>query len=1067
DLIRGGAGDDRIFGQADADTIFGESGSDTIEGGSGLDVIFGGAGDDVLDGGAGDDVVLGDTGGPDFADVESILSAGLIERLRGAVESFESELDGEGPTLAGEDRIAARGGSDLVDGQAGSDRYEIGVRGADTSARVRVFDSGASPLDTDRLTIDGTSGDDQFLLRAAADPTGLAFVASINRDDDVERIDYDGVEALVVNGLFGDDRFALDDVRGSTTLNGGGGDDFFQVGQLYRSRRTNADANVAIEDQFATTETTRGFLSNGISAPTVINGGNDNDEIVVFRNLAALQVNGQDGDDDVTVRAFALVNPEDRLQEETRISGGGGADTIRYAVNAPVSIDGGDGLDSVTVIGTEFADEFVVTKDGVFGSGLNVEFVSVELLRVDGAEGDDSFYIQSTHESILTQVVGGLGSDTFQVADGVERAVTSNDLLGHSGLVLHDVESNDPVFQGPEGLGIAVGGISANVADADEPGIVISETDGFTRLAEGGLVDRYTIVLTRRPEQEVFVKALAPGRSREEIARGEENFRVFSGGNDESDGSGTTLVFDENDWWIPQTVFVEAFDDAALEGERFGVIQHLATSADTRTGLIGSVAAPFFDEDGDVVTDVVLETGLESDQTLVGRLFEVVSAPAGRTSGGLGQSLLVKSSETIGGVTRLRLFGAFDPEDLPLAGSGYRIAFYDGLQLPNVTVQIDDDDEADVLLTEVQDLRVFEGGLGDASSLDAFAAYQVELSRAPRDGETVFVDLDVTSANDEADQLRLSLDRPGSSGGAAGSGVLRLVFRADPADPLAWNRPQTVYVEAIDDAAREGFHRGLIEHRVTTASGADVDEIVQIEGETIDLTDALGEPGTTSFVLLEALPVQFRGDVREATSDTIAGFAGDAFSVGDLDRALEGQDRSGLVVRVTKGAGAGQVRDVVSIDEGVVRVDRPWDTLPDETSRFSISQLVVEVDGERLAPERFELNGSTVVFFDAESRVEERTASTVRVSYGVLDLGFEGRVEERLSVRVVDDDTAAVLILESDLSTDVIESNPDESGREAIPDTYQVVLSRPPGRPDPLSNEPGGDFEAEGPAFVE
>ena len=71
------------------------------------------------------------------------------------------------------------------------------------------------------------------------------------------------------------------------------------------------------------------------------------------------------------------------------LTGGAGADNIQYAVNAPVNIDGGDGFDTVIIIGTEFNDDFVVTENGVYGAGLNVLFTRVESVEVDGAEGDD------------------------------------------------------------------------------------------------------------------------------------------------------------------------------------------------------------------------------------------------------------------------------------------------------------------------------------------------------------------------------------------------------------------------------------------------------------------------------------------------------------------------------------------------------------------------------------------------------------------------------------------------------------------------------------------------------
>jgi len=66
DTIRGGDGDDIVFGQGGDDVIdgddgndklFGGAGRDTIHGGNGNDRIFGGSGRDSLDGGPGRDKV--------------------------------------------------------------------------------------------------------------------------------------------------------------------------------------------------------------------------------------------------------------------------------------------------------------------------------------------------------------------------------------------------------------------------------------------------------------------------------------------------------------------------------------------------------------------------------------------------------------------------------------------------------------------------------------------------------------------------------------------------------------------------------------------------------------------------------------------------------------------------------------------------------------------------------------------------------------------------------------------------------------------------------------------------
>ena len=111
-----------------------------------------------------------------------------------------------------------------------------------------------------------------------------------------------------------------------------------------------------------------------------INGGVGNDHFIVFHNLDTLSLFGDAGNDTFLVQAFALAGSQEDHRALTDLSGGGGADLIQYAVNAPVNIDGGDGFDTVIVIGTEFNDDFVITDDGVFGAGLHVSFVNIESL---------------------------------------------------------------------------------------------------------------------------------------------------------------------------------------------------------------------------------------------------------------------------------------------------------------------------------------------------------------------------------------------------------------------------------------------------------------------------------------------------------------------------------------------------------------------------------------------------------------------------------------------------------------------------------------------------------------
>src|SRR5262249_60235707 len=118
--------------------------------------------------------------------------------------------------------------------------------------------------------------------RTAEDPP--AFVALLHGtidqaqahqlDSNVERINYDvRADSLTVNSLGGNDYFASDDVTVPATLDGGAGNDTFQIGQLFGSARLPND--VLVEDGFDTTLTTRGYLSRGISAAMTVRGGND------------------------------------------------------------------------------------------------------------------------------------------------------------------------------------------------------------------------------------------------------------------------------------------------------------------------------------------------------------------------------------------------------------------------------------------------------------------------------------------------------------------------------------------------------------------------------------------------------------------------------------------------------------------------------------------------------------------------------------------------------------------------------------------------------------------------
>ena len=65
--LYGETGNDRLYGRDGYDRLYGESGNDRLFGGDGNDILFGGAGNDFLKGGLGNDQLTGGAGRDKFS----------------------------------------------------------------------------------------------------------------------------------------------------------------------------------------------------------------------------------------------------------------------------------------------------------------------------------------------------------------------------------------------------------------------------------------------------------------------------------------------------------------------------------------------------------------------------------------------------------------------------------------------------------------------------------------------------------------------------------------------------------------------------------------------------------------------------------------------------------------------------------------------------------------------------------------------------------------------------------------------------------------------------------------
>jgi Ca2+-binding RTX toxin-like protein len=565
-------------------------------------------------------------------------------------------LGGDGDDLITVNKLHSRTAVMDLDGQGGSDTYIINTSGSLSDGFrdyvVNVLDTGAKDDGIDTLTINGTDDPDVFLLRRVNYIPGYdyaqtpAFVALLHGTidevrkqvrPDVERINYDeNINArLTVNGLGGDDWFISDDNATITTLDGGEGDDYFQIGQIFGEQRIFD--YVAEGDQFDTIRTTRGYLSNGISFPTVVYGGTGDDTFTVYANRAELRLEGQDGDDLFVIRAFALADedfnpiPDERFStgEEIEARPGEGYDVIQYNINAPVDIDGGRGFDKIVILGTEFDDNFVLTDEGVFGAGLHIRFENVEAIEIDGLEGNDRFYVLSTRAGMSSTIIGGLGSDVINIGGDVTAPIVSLDLEGRSGVINHQVTSTADA----EYHNLLAPGIQLNVADPSSGQIVIEQSGGSTVVYEDGeTIDSYTISLAAAPTAAVFVNVSAVRANTEEQELGAATVLV-SVDNGVTWKEAGVVRFDAGETG-PKTVMVKAIDDTAAEGDRLVMVSHSSHSedADFNHAAIKNVRVLVVDNDqpGVVITEsgagtLVLEGeyGITDDYTV-----KLAKAPA-------------------------------------------------------------------------------------------------------------------------------------------------------------------------------------------------------------------------------------------------------------------------------------------------------------------------------------------------------------------------------------------------------------------------------------------------------
>jgi Ca2+-binding RTX toxin-like protein len=461
--IDGGAGNDIIVGSRGDDFLLGGDGNDTVFGGIGNDVAFLGAGNDTFtwNPGDGNDTVEGQDGtdtlvfnGSAASETMDISANGQRVRLSRNVGNIVMDLDGVEHI-----QVAAEGGADTitVNDLSGTDVTQVALDLSNPAG------SGLGDSFADTVIDNATTGDDDIKVVSSGSSilvNGLQAQLSIKGATD-------GLDALVINGLAGNDVIDASKLKGgqvALTINGGAGDDTITG---------SAGNDLVIGGQGTDTA----LLGAGDDT-FVWNPGDGNDTVNGQAGNDTLQFNGANVSEKIDISADgkggvtlsrdvgAITMSLDNI-ETINLKALGGTDTITVndlgktdvsAVNIDLggSNGGGDGaIDTVVLNATDAAEVITVTNDNgvitVSGLGETVtikNFEADDKLVINGLGGDDVIEVVGASPGMQLTFDGGDGADVLIGSSGNET------LLGGNG---------DDVLLGGGGQDVLDGGPGDNV----------------------------------------------------------------------------------------------------------------------------------------------------------------------------------------------------------------------------------------------------------------------------------------------------------------------------------------------------------------------------------------------------------------------------------------------------------------------------------------------------------------------------------------------------------------------------------------------------------------------------
>ncbi|GDY11708.1 hypothetical protein LBMAG53_05860 [Planctomycetota bacterium] len=521
--------------------------------------------------------------------------------------------------------------------------------------------------------------------------------------------------------------------------------------------------------------------------------------------------------------------------------------------------------------GIDPADVDVVTNDNDV-AGVTIAQTGGGTAVAEGGFNDTwTIVLNSKPTASVTVTVSSTSSQVIVDADsssvGDQSTVSFTPVTWNVPRTIAVRAVDDAIVEGPHNASITMtvsgGGygavtipsVAVDVTDNDSPSVVVTQTSGTTAVGEGGLTDTYSIVLAAAPSGPVTISLAPPARVT--VSPAAVTFQPTAGL--------------PNGWDIAQTITVGAVENQIAEGSTNAIITHTATGGGFAGVSIAGVSVSISDNDLPGIT-VSPTSGLTTTESGGSAAFTVVltSQPTAdvtvplssgdSTEGAVSPASLIFTAVNWSIPQQVTVTGVNDNLDdgdiayavLVQPATGADTA-YQGIDAPDVALVNIDNDAAGVVLSTTA-VSVTEGGAG--------STYTVRLASQPTGTVTVLA----------------------TSDGQLNSTPGFLTFTTATGVAGGWDSPQTITVNAVDDAVAEGTHAGSVGH---AASGGGYDGVIAASvSATITDNDSAGYNVSASNVVCHE---SFKGVRQLATTGITSGNVV-AFPVGtDLSTIFVGQ----------------------------------------------------------------------------------------------------------------------------------------------------------------------------------